>query len=380
MSQHPVAFADLKAQHEEVRQEIDAAISRVRQHGQFIKGPEVAAFEKAFAHYCEASRCIGASNGTSALHAALRSAGIGPGDEVIIPSHTFMATVESVRHCGATPVFADIEEGTMLLDAMAVKAAITPRTRAVVPVHLYGLMADMDSLGALAERHGLMLIEDAAQAHGASWRGRRAGSVGLAASFSFFPSKNLGAMGDAGAVTTNDPALADRCARYVDHGRDSKYTHLDEGTNYRLDTMQAAILLAKLPRLDAWNEGRRRAAALYREVLSSEPFASLPVRLQAVPDEAVHVYHLFVVRVAQRDRVIEQLAMRGIATGIHYPVPCHLQRAAFDLGCAAGSLPVTERVASEIISLPMHPHLSPSEVERVCDALRESIPAGVTAS
>ncbi len=380
MTDHPVAFADLRAQHEEVRQEIDAAIARVRQHGQFIKGPEVAAFEGAFARYCGASRCVGASNGTSALHAALHAAGIGPGDEVIIPSHTFMATVESVRHCGARPVFADIDEGTMLLDAMAARGAISPRTRAIVPVHLYGLMADMDSLGALAERHGLMIVEDAAQAHGASWGGRRAGSVGTAASFSFFPSKNLGAMGDAGAVTTNDPAIADRCARFVDHGRDSKYTHREEGTNYRLDTLQAAVLLAKLARLDAWNEGRRRAAEHYRAILSSEPFASMPVRLQEVPTGAVHVYHLFVVRVPQRDRVAGELARRGIGTGIHYPVPCHLQRAAFDLGFDAGSLPVTERVAAGILSLPMHPHLSQSDVERVCDALRESIPAGVSAS
>jgi len=379
MALNRVPFADLKLQTQELQSEIDSAIAAVMSHGQFIKGPEVAVFEKAFAAYCEADFCIGASNGTSALHAALHSAGIHGDHEVIIPAHTFMATVESVRQCGAKPIFADIDAASMLIDPASVESKVTPRTRAIVPVHLYGCPVEMDRLNAIAERFGLIVIEDAAQAHGARWKGRRIGSIGTAATFSFFPSKNLGAFGDAGGVTTNDNALAERCARYVDHGRDSKYTHAEDGTNYRLDTLQAAVLLTKLLKLDQWNDARQRIAARYIEILSQEPFTSAEVRWQVPPDGAEPVYHLFVVRVPYRDQVITNLTKLGIGTGIHYPVPCHVQRAARDLECPAGSLPVTERVANEIISLPMYPHMTMDQVEIVCEALKESIHAGASA-
>jgi dTDP-4-amino-4,6-dideoxygalactose transaminase len=373
-----VPFMDLGAQTAEVRAEIDAALRRIIDKSSFILGPDVAAFEGAWAAYCGVPHAIGCSNGTSALHVALHAAGIGPGDEVIVPSHTFFATPESVLQCGAMPVFADIEDDTMLLDPGSVLAAITPRTKAIVPVHIYGCPARMNALQSLADTHGLMLFEDAAQGHGARYYGQPVGSLAKAAAFSFFPAKNLGAFGDAGGVTTADPALAERARRFVNHGRIGKYEHQDVGTNYRLDTVQAAVLAAKLPRLDAWNGARRRLAARYIERLSAEPFASVPVRWQIAPEGAEPCWHLFVIRVPERDRVMAELKKRGIDTGIHYPIPCHRQPACAAWGYPAGSLPTTERVASEIISLPMYPHMPESHVDRVCEALAECLPTGVT--
>ncbi|MDX2176540.1 MAG: DegT/DnrJ/EryC1/StrS family aminotransferase [Candidatus Sumerlaeia bacterium] len=373
----PIPFLDLAAQTDEVRAELNAALAAVLEHGRYIKGPEVGEFECAFSQYCGVPYCVGASNGTSALHAALHCLGVGPCDEVIVPSHTFIATVESVLLAGARPVFADIRRDTMLLDAGAAAAAITEHTAAIVGVHLYGLPVDADRLGSLCATEELLFVEDAAQAHGARWRGRRTGGLGAAAAWSFFPGKNLGALGDAGGVTMRDPALHERVRRYVDHGRDTKFTHSEIGTNYRLDTLQAALLSVKLRRLDAWNARRRELAAHYRAILSQEPFRSVPVRLQEVPAEAEHAYHLFVVRVRDRDHVREEMLKRGVETGLHYPVPCHLQPALEHLGYGHGSLPETEAAAAEILSLPMFPHMTNAQVERVCDALRQSLQTGV---
>lgn len=371
MSVARVPFYDLAAQTAELRPALDAAIAAVLDHGRYIKGPEVAAFEREFAAYCGVAFCTGCSNGTSALHTALEAAAISPGAEVIVPSHTFIATAESVLHAGAIPIFADIDEDSMLLSPSAVEAAITPRTEAIVPVHLYGCPADMDALLAVADRHGLLVIEDAAQAQGAKYRGARVGSLGAAAAFSFFPGKNLGAFGDAGAVTTAHRELHEAAAKFVDHGRRSKYEHDSFGTNYRLDTLQAAILRVKLAKLDEWNARRAARVAEYRARLSAEPFASLGLAMQEPPEGAESANHLFVVRVANRERVQSELTARGIETGIHYPVPCHLQPAAQSLPYAMPSLPETERAAREVLSLPLSPHMTAVQVGLVCDALAE---------
>lgn len=363
---------DLTAQHASVGESLDAAIAGVVAHGQFVEGPEVARFEEAFAQFCDTRYCVGTSSGTSALELALRAAGVGRGDEVVTTPFTFIATVAPIVQAGARPVLVDVDAGTGLLRAESVEAAITPRTAALVAVHLYGQTVELDRFRALADRHKLFLLEDAAQAHGAAWRGTRAGSVGDAATFSFFPGKNLGAFGDAGCVTTNDEALAARVRKLRDHGRSDKYRHDELGTNARLDTLQAAVLLAKLPHLDDWNERRRRHAAAYDRAFEPVPGVD-PIRLR---EGALPVYHQYVVRVADRDRVRDGLHKRGISTGVHYPVPLHRQPA-LD-GVVAGSFPVAERLAREVVSLPVFPELSGEQRDAVVAALIASVRAGLS--
>ena len=354
---------DLEAQHAAIRDQLDAVIARVVTHGQLVNGPEIDEFEAAFARFCGVRHCIGVANGTSAIDLVLRATGIGAGDEVITTPLTFIATVEPLLLAGARPVFVDVDPETALLQCDAVEAAITPRTAAILPVHLYGQTVDLDAFRSLADRHKLLLIEDAAQAHGASWRGRRAGSVGDAGTFSFFPGKNLGALGDAGAVTTNDEALAGRIRKLRDHGRRDKYVHDVLGTNARLDTLQAAVLAVKLPYLERWNAARRRHAELYDRAFAGADGVT-PIR--TLPD-AVAAYHQYVVKVADRDAARAFLAQRGISSGVHYPVPLHRQPvlAAF----ASADFPVADALAHTVLSLPVFPELTDERRAYVADTL-----------
>jgi dTDP-4-amino-4,6-dideoxygalactose transaminase len=363
-----IPLVDLHAQYLTIKDEIDDAIARVISRSAFIGGEELRQFEKEFAKYCEAKACVGVGNGTDALYLALRALGIGPGDEVITVAHTFIATAETISLAGAQPVFVDVKADSMLMDPDLLEAAITSRTRAIIPVHLYGQPCEMDRIMAIARRHGLKVIEDAAQAHGARWQGKRAGSMGDAACFSFFPGKNLGAFGDGGAVVSQDENLIERIRALANHGRVDKYIHENEGVNSRLDGMNAAILRVKLRNLDAWNASRRRHARQYVEVLRGSA-AVLPV----VNPNAEAVWHLFVVKVPARDHVQARLNEQGIAAGVHYPVPLHWQPAYRHLKIAEDALPVTERVAASIISLPMYPELSQDQITTVTRTLIDAI-------
>lgn len=372
-----VPFQDLPRQIRALRPELDAALDRVLLHGQFILGPEVAAFEQEWARCCQTRHAIGVGSGTDALHLILRALGIGPGDEVITVANSFIATAEAVSYAGATPVLVDCSLENYLIDPAAAAAAITPRTRAILPVHLYGQPANIDALAALAKKHGLVLIEDAAQAHGATLAdGRVCGALGHAAAFSFYPGKNLGAFGDGGAVTTDDEALARQLRLLRNWGSVVKYHHEVQGYNSRLDTMQAAILGVKLRRLAAWNECRRTAAAWYREELASCTGLALPAE---APWTGLHVYHLFVVRILEhnRDEVARVLANRGVQTVVHYPVPIHLQKAYASLGQPAGAFPQAERAARSVLSLPMFPEITRDQVAQVAAALRGALAAAV---
>ena len=360
-----VPLLDLSAQHASVWKALDAAIARVVAHGQFVQGPEVAEFEESLAEFCEARYCVGTSSGTSAIELTLLAAGIGPGDEVVTTPFTFIATVAPILLAGAHPVLVDVDAGTGLLQADAVEAAITPRTAVLLPVHLYGQTVDLECFRTLADRHKLFLLEDAAQAHGARWRGHRAGSVGDASTFSFFPGKNLGAFGDAGCVTTKDEALARRIRKLRDHGRIDKYRHDEIGTNARLDTLQAAVLLAKLPHLDAWNEQRRRHAAAYDQAFGS----ALGVEPIRIAEGALPVYHQYVVRLGDRNGARRALAKLGISAGVHYPLPLNRQPALE--GLATGEYPAADGLAREVLSLPVFPELS--------DEQRDSVTEGLTA-
>jgi len=360
-----VPFLDLKAVYAELQAEMDAAVQRVLASGWYICGPEVEAFEAEFAAYCDARHCVGVSNGLEALHLILRALGIGAGDEVIVPSNTFIATWLAVSYAGARPVPVEPDARTYNLDPALVEAAITPRTRAIMPVHLYGQPADMDALRELASKYGLALVEDAAQAQGASLRGRRAGGLGTAAGFSFYPGKNLGALGDAGAVVTNDAALADRVRVLRNYGSRVKYEHEAQGFNARLDELQAALLRVKLARLDEWNERRRRAAEFYTQTLEGVADLTLP----HVPTWADPVWHLFVVRHPERARLQAHLAAQGIGTIIHYPRPPHLQPAYAELNYTQGRFPLAERMADEVLSLRMGPHLSEDAAQYVVEQL-----------
>lgn len=359
-----IPLVDLKAQYRALQPDIDAAIARVIDSATFILGPEVSAFEMAFAAYCGAQHGVGVSSGTAALELVLRGLGIGPGDEVITTAHTFIATAEAISATGAAPVFADIDPLTYNLDPTAAEAAITPRTRAILPVHLYGQPADMDALAAIARRHGLKLVEDAAQAHGASYRGRRVGTLGDAACFSFYPGKNLGCYGDGGAVITNDDALAARVRKLRDHGRTSKYVHDEVGFGHRLDALQAAILSAKLPHLDAANAARRRLAGRYTRLLAGSGLV-----LPHEPPDVQPVYHLYVVRTPRRDEVLARLHDQGIGAIVHYPLPLHLQPAYAFLGYPPGALPHAETAAAEVLSLPLYPELTDAQQDQVISAL-----------
>ncbi|MBV9798301.1 MAG: DegT/DnrJ/EryC1/StrS family aminotransferase [Solirubrobacterales bacterium] len=351
--------------------ELKAAFERVVRASSFILGEEVERFEEEFAAYCGTSACVGVSSGTSALTLALIAARIGPGEEVIVPAHTYIATALSVLHCGATPVFCDVEDDTGLIDPEAAAAAVSTRTAAVIPVHLYGQVCDMDALDRLADRHGLLILEDAAQAHGATYRGRRAGSLGAAAGFSFYPSKNLGALGDAGAICTNNRELAERARQLRHLGQRTKGQHVIAGYNERLDGLQAALLRVKLPHLDGWNARRRELGAVYRELLADE------IGLLEVRPESPCVYHLFPIRVARRDDVLTRLARKGIACGVHYcpavPEQPPFAAAVTDSPLAFGQ---SARWAQEELSLPMYPELRIEEAERVAercvDAAREA--------
>jgi dTDP-4-amino-4,6-dideoxygalactose transaminase len=364
-----VPFQDIPLQVRNLKPEIDAAVEAVLKHGEFILGPEVAAFEREWAGFTQVPHAVGVGSGTDALHLILRALGIGAGDEVITVANTFIATAEAISYAGAKPVLVDCRLEDYLMDPAAVAAAVTPRTRAIIPVHLYGQPADMGSLAVIAEKNGLALIEDAAQAHGASLAdGRACGSLGLAAAFSFYPAKNLGAFGDGGAVTTKDEPLARKLRLLRNWGSVVKYHHEVQGFNSRLDTLQAAILSVKLKRLAAWNDARRSAAGWYRSALSGCPGLTLPVE---APWTGLHAYHLFVVGILERDRdvVAHALASRGVQTVVHYPVPIHLQKAYAELGLRRGSFPNAEAASQSVLSLPMFPEITKSQVEHVADHL-----------
>lgn len=368
-----VPFQNLPLQISRQRTEIDAAIGRVVTHGQFILGPEVAEFERQWADFCGAPYAVGVGSGTDALHLILRALGIGAGDEVITVANSFIATAEAISYAGAKPVLVDCCLDDYLINPAAVAAAITPRTRAIIPVHLYGQPANIDALAALAKKHGLALVEDAAQAHGATLAdGRRCGMLGTAAAFSFYPGKNLGAFGDAGAMTTGDEALAQQLRLLRNWGSVVKYHHEVQGFNSRLDTLQAAILTVKLGQLAQWNDQRRTAATWYRAALANCPGLVLPA---VAPWTGLHAYHLFVVRLTERDRdlIARQLAEAGVQTVVHYPVPIHRQKAYTDLGYSAGTFPAAETAARQILSLPMFPEITRDHVEHVAGTLRHAL-------
>ena len=359
-----IPLVDLRAQYHSIKDEIDAAVLRVLDSAQFILGPEVVAFERGFAAYCGAAEAVAMNSGTSALHLALLAAGVGPGDEVITVPFTFVATVSSIVYTGATPVLVDVEPETLTMDPGALAAAITPRTKAIMPVHLYGQPADMEPILDVARRRGLVVIEDAAQAHGAEYQGRRCGSLGRIAAFSFYPGKNLGAYGEGGAAVTSDPALAKAMRMLRDWGAEKKYEHRLKGYNYRMDGIQGAILGVKLRHMERWTEARRSRAATYDRAL-----AGADVRLPHVRPDVRHVFHVYTVRTPDRDRYAEALAAEGIATGIHYPVPVHLQPAHADLGYGPGSFPEAERAAGEVLSLPLFPEMTDEQVQTVAAAV-----------
>lgn len=359
-----VPFVDLRASHEPLKAELLDAIGDVIDRGAFVNGPEVAELEGAFARYCGAPHCVGMASGLDALRLALLAAGAEPGDEVVVPANTFVATVEAVTQAGATPVLVDAGEADYNIDVGACEAALTPRTRFVLPVHLYGQLADGRALAALAARRGVELIEDACQAQGARRDGARAGTVGRAAAFSFYPAKNLGAFGDAGALVTGDETLAARARALREHGQTAKYRHEVEGYTARLDTLQAVVLLRKLPLLDGWNEQRAAAAAFYSDALAGVG----DLRLPPVPDGSSPVWHLYVVRSGRREALAVFLGERGIATGRHYPEPVHLTGAYRGLGYARGSFPVAEALAEEALSLPIFPGITEAQLEATADA------------
>ncbi|RLB07773.1 MAG: erythromycin biosynthesis sensory transduction protein eryC1 [Deltaproteobacteria bacterium] len=362
-----IPFVDLKAQYDDIKEELQEAIERVLMSGVFVGGEEVEEFEKEFASYCGVRFAIGVGSGTEALHLALLACGVGRGDEVITVPNTFIATTEAITLTGARPIFVDIDPASYTIDTAQVESAITERTKAIIPVHLYGQPADMEPILALAERYHLKVIEDAAQAHGAEYKGRKVGSMGDVACFSFYPSKNLGAYGDGGAVVTDDNYIAQKVRMLRNHGSKKKYTHEIEGLNSRLDAIQAAVLRVKLRYLDQWNQQRKERAYLYDRLLEGTQGVIRP----KVREDSTHVFHLYVIRTKRRDLLREYLAQRGISTGIHYPVPLHLQPAYSYLGIGEGAYPMTEQVAREILSLPMYPELKKKEVEAVVGEIKE---------
>jgi len=357
-----IPFLDLHAQYETIKDELWAAMRSVVESNAFILGPAVETFERDFAGYCGAAHCVAAGSGTAALHLALLAHGIGPGDEVIVQANTFVATVEAMLYVGATPVLVDVRPPTYAVDPAAIEAAVTPRTKAIVPVHLFGQPCDMDAVEAVAERHGLLIVEDASQAHGATYRGRVIGSRHTAC-FSFYPGKNLGAYGEGGCVVTNDPAIAARMRRLRNHGSDERYVHAELGYNYRLDGIQGAVLGVKLRHLPQWNRGRRAVAAAYD--------ARLPERVlrPSVPSDVEHVYHIYPIFVDNRDEMRRRLAEGGIETNVHYPVPVHLQPGYQSLGYRRGQFPHAEYVASHELSLPIFPEMTTAMVDEVVSAI-----------
>lgn len=364
-----VPFIDFKEQNNLIQGEVDAGFKKVFEKGDYILGEQAQMFEGAFSNYCEAQYGVGVNSGTDALHLAMAALDIQEGDEVIVPTHTFIATALCVSYCRAKPVFVDIEEDTYNICPKAVEKAITKKTKAIIPVHIYGQPANMDEIVAIARKHGIKVVEDAAQAHGSRYKGRRVGSLGDVACFSFYPTKSLGACGDAGMIITSDKAIYEKALMLRDYGRKGRYEHKIKGTNSRLDTLQAVVLNAKLKHLDQWNEMRAKNAAYYAELLA-------PVKEVITPmtkSDRTHVFQTYAVRVANRDQVMENLKAKGIGALIHYPIPLHLQEAYSDLGYKKGNFPVAEKTANEILSLPMFPHMVREQVEVVVKALKESL-------
>jgi dTDP-4-amino-4,6-dideoxygalactose transaminase len=363
-----VPFLNLKAQYDAIAQEIDAAIKEVIANCAFSGGPYVERFEEDFAKFCGASYAVGVSSGTEALWLALMGLGVQPGDEVITAPNSFIATAEAISLCGAEPVFVDVEERSYTINPALIEEAITPKTKVIIPVHLFGQTADMDPILKIARKHGLAVVEDACQAHGAEYKGKRAGSIGDAGCFSFYPGKNLGAYGEAGGVVTNDRELVDRIRLLRDHGQARKYHHEVVGTNGRMDGIQGAILTVKLRHLCSWNEARRHHAAAYNQLLDD----IVPI---TTPDElpyARHVFHIYAIRAPRREQLIECLGGKGIGCGVHYPVPIHLQRAYASQNLQLGAFPVAERAATEFISLPMFAELTSEQIAYVCNELKTS--------
>lgn len=359
-----IPLVDLKTQYQTIKPEIQDAVDRVLESGHYVLGPEVKAFEHEFAAYCDVRYAVGVNSGTSALHLALLAAGIGPGDEVITVSFTFVATAAAIEYAGAIPVFVDIDPSSFTMDPRRIEAAITSRTRAILPVHLYGQAADMGPILEIARRHNLVVIEDAAQAHGATYHERRVGSLGDMGCFSFYPGKNLGAAGEGGAVTTSDPDLARRLSMLRDWGAERKYHHQLRGYNYRLEELQAAILRVKLRHLEHWTESRRAAAARYRALLGDHGVA-----LPEERGDGRHVYHVFAIRTAERERVQAALAAADIQSGIHYPIPVHRQEAYQHTGRVSGAMTHTDRAAHEVLSLPLYAELTDEQQRQIATAL-----------
>jgi dTDP-4-amino-4,6-dideoxygalactose transaminase len=365
-----IPFVDLQAQYRSIKGEVDAAIERVLESAAFVMGREVAAFERAFAAYTGARHCVCVTNGTAAIQLAVTACGLGAGDEVIVPANTFFATAEAVSNAGATPVFVDADPLSYTIDPTKIEAAITARTRAIMPVHLYGQAADLDSIFEIAARHHLIVIEDAAQAHGSLYKGRHVGALGRAGCFSFYPGKNLGAYGEGGAVVTNDAEIAHRVRLLRDHGSARKYHHEIIGHNFRLEEIQGAVLCVKLRHLDGWNQMRRARAARYSQLL-----ADTGLRLPREMPYAHHVYHLYVVESPQRDQLRRVLKEAGIVSGIHYPVPLHLQPAFASLGYRQGDFAEAEEKARRVLSLPLYPELTEEQIARVVEAISHQLSA-----
>src|SRR5712691_7023977 len=369
-----IPYADLKAQYRAIKPEIDAAVLRVLESSEFILGSEVAGFEEEFAAYCGAKHAVGVNSGTSALHLALLAAGVGPGDQVISVPFTFVATTAAIRYTGATPVFVDIDPVTYTMDPNQVEAKVTPRTKAIVPVHLYGQTADMDPIMEIARKRNLVVIEDAAQAHGAEYRGHRAGAIGDLAIFSFYPGKNLGAYGEGGMVTTSNPEYARAIRMLRNWGSERKYHPVLKGYNYRMEGIQGAILRVKLRYLEQWTEARRAHAALYDKLLKG-----CGVTAPRVMADARHVYHVYGVLAPQRQALIDHLQLRQIQFGIHYPTPIHLMEAHADLGYQAGDFPRSEAIAGKVLSLPLYPEMTEQQVKTVSSAVRAAVSSEVAA-
>ncbi|ABC90168.1 putative aminotransferase protein [Rhizobium etli CFN 42] len=360
-----IPFLDLKAQYQSIKSEIDAAVLGVLASGQYILGEEVIRLEQEFADYCNVKHAIAVNTGTSALHLSLLAAGVGPGDEVITVPFTFVATVSAICYTGATPVFVDVEPVTLTMDPAQLEAKITSRTKAIIPVHLYGQMADMDGIMAVADHYRIPVIEDACQAHGARYKGARAGSIGASGCFSFYPGKNLGACGEGGIAVTNSDDQAKTMRMLRDWGQEQRYYHLLKGFNYRMDAIQGAILRVKLRHLEAWTEARRSHGRRYSSLLAGSPHLRTPVEAA----ERRHVYHVYAVRSHDRDGLQRVLTAEGIPSGLHYPIPVHLQKAHADLGYQAGDFPVSEAAAGEVLSLPIYPEMPVQHVDQVAAAL-----------
>jgi dTDP-4-amino-4,6-dideoxygalactose transaminase len=366
-----IPLIDLKAQYRGLKPEVDAAIARVLENAEFALGPAVEAFERDFAAYTGAAHAVAVNSGTSALHVAMLAAGVGPGDEVITVPFTFVATVAAIEYAGAKPILVDIDPDYYTMDPTALEAVITPRTKAIVPVHLFGQPADMDPIMDTARRHGLAVIEDAAQAHGAEYKGRRVGSIGDVGCFSFYPGKNLGAYGEGGAAVTGNPEYAEKMRLLRSWGEKTRYEHSVKAFNYRMDGIQGAVLGVKLRHLDKWTEARRAHAAAYERALTGTA-----ARVAKVRPRVRHVYHVFAVRLPQRDAWRAHLRDSGVHTGVHYPIPVHLQPAYRDLGYAPGDFPVAETVAREVLSLPMFAELTDAQIGEITGIIRAGLPAG----